>query len=39
MRAAAAIADTGTDKFNELSKAIEGTDAAKNAAIRMDNLR
>lgn len=39
MRAAAAIAETGSDKFNDLSKAIEGTDAAKNAADRMNNLR
>lgn len=39
MRAAAGMAKVGTDEFNKLSKAIEGTNAAENAKIRMDNLR
>lgn len=38
MRAAAGMAQVGTEEFTKMSKAIEGTSAADNAAKRMDNL-
>jgi TP901 family phage tail tape measure protein len=38
MRAAAGLAEVGKEKFTELSKAIESTDAGENARIRLDNL-
>ncbi|NOK64458.1 MAG: hypothetical protein GFH25_541178n5 [Chloroflexi bacterium AL-N10] len=38
MRAAVGIAQLGTEGFNDLSAAIAQTDAAEQAAIRMDNL-
>lgn len=39
LRAASWIAGIWTEKFKELSKAIEWTDASENAKKRMDNLR
>lgn len=39
MRAAAGMADVWSQKFNELTKAIEWTNAAENAKIRMQNLK
>lgn len=39
LRAASAMASVGADEFTKLSAAIEWTDAAKNAAARMDNRK
>lgn len=38
MRAAAALADVGAEKFAKLNEQIKGTNAAEQAKIRLDNL-
>ena len=38
MRAAAGMTKMTAEEFEKMSKAIEGTDAAENARVRLDNL-